>query len=157
MTIIVKFDSDPSSCWLPNNVFIFNSIPMSPTKLLPFPLLVPYYQQNDTTTESYKNSGGSERVVYFFCWNETNAMPLSSFTKLLSIKYMEDIYIITGSVFHGLVFPNISFSILEWANWIWMEQNLRYLSHLDKFGSQDLIPWPSHASPSAPLRGKDKI
>ena len=64
---------------------------MSPTKLLPFPLLVPYYQQNDTTTESYKNSGGSERVVYFFCWNETNAMPLSSFTKLLSIKYMENI------------------------------------------------------------------
>ena len=33
-----------------------------------------------------------------------------------------------------------------------LEQNLRYFSHLDKFGSQDLIPWPSHASPSAPLK-----
>ena len=33
-----------------------------------------------------------------------------------------------------------------------LEQNLVYFSHLDKFGSQDLIPWPSHASPSAPLK-----
>ena len=29
------------------------------------------------------------------------------------------LYHITGSVFHGLVFPSISFSILEWASWIW--------------------------------------
>ena len=55
--------------------------------------------------------------------------------------------------YHLLDWPSISFSILQ------MEQlkatyhdGVLFCSpgHLDKLGSQDLTPWPSQASPSAP-------